>query len=142
MLKCTHVLSRSTTSHLTNPQKRLAKASEQKYGHITKMHLIIFDPGDTSLLLACHLYLRSLDSFTSARLLPLLLLACLYFCSLAAFTSARLLPLLLLACCLYFCSLAAFTFARLLWLIFFLSLVPQVLFFHSASRSELFVARA
>ena len=66
-------------------------------------------------MLACHLYLRSLASFTFARLLPVLLLTCcLYFCSLAAFTFARLLPSLLLAFCLYFCSLAAFTSARLL----------------------------
>ena len=69
----------------------------------TKMHLILFDPGDPSLSLACHLYLRSLASFTSARLLPSLLLACcLCFCSLAAFTSARWLPLLSLACFRYF----------------------------------------
>ena len=72
-------------------------------GHITKLHLIIFDPGDPSLLLACHLYLRSLAYFSSAPLLPSSLLACcLCFYSPAAFISAPLLPLILLACFGYF----------------------------------------
>ena len=46
------------------------------------MHVIIFDPGDPSLLLACCLYSCSRPAF----------------CSIAAITVARLLPLLLFAC--------------------------------------------
>ena len=76
--------------------------------HSTKMQLIIINPGVPSFLLACHLYLRSLASFTSAPLPPSSLLACcLCFYSTAAFTSAPLLPLILLACfALIFCGFA------------------------------------
>ena len=93
-LRNNHVPKRIESSTKTKSELSLRFCPAR--GHITKIHLIIFDPGDPSLFPAC----------------------CHYLCLLAYFTFARLLPLLLLACCLYFCSLAAFTFARLLWLFF------------------------